>query len=67
MKSIKCTFLFIFRAHCSSNSFYLGIRYKKYFYTTKNKGSIDPECIAVVSKLNVSQDYYFAYQSHLSL
>lgn len=36
------------------------------FYTSKNKGSIDPECIAVVSKLNVSQDYYFAYQSPIT-
>ena len=36
------------------------------FYTTKNKGSIDPEAISVVSKLNVSQDYYFAYQSPIT-
>lgn len=36
------------------------------FYTTKNKGSIDPEAISIVSKLNVSQDYYFAYQSPIT-
>lgn len=36
------------------------------FYTTKNKGSIDPEAISVISKLNVSQDYYFAYQSPIT-
>lgn len=33
------------------------------FYTTSNKGDRDLECIGIISKLNVAQDFYYNYQN----
>jgi len=36
------------------------------FYTTSNRGNINPEAMAIISSLNTQSDFYFSYQSPIS-